>query len=166
MASIMQYQRRRDSCRAYKDLVTHYMGLAKWEKTVEQAESVLSSGVWNGKNSRYPLRINISRHREVFNNLTRVAQQITYILLKETSRVRNLLNSIQSSDPTICSGKTTIQADATKKDNFELAPDFLMTICPPPKHHSNIHRLLVIKQQCGKKGKIKIGPKTGVEIRF
>ena len=62
MASITQYQRRRDGRGAYKDLVTHYMGSAKWEKTVEQAESVLSSRIWNGKNSRYPLRVHISRH--------------------------------------------------------------------------------------------------------
>ena len=54
MASITQYQRRRDSRGAYKDLVTHYMGSAKWEKTVEQAESVLSTRIWNGKNLRYP----------------------------------------------------------------------------------------------------------------
>ena len=166
MASITQYQRRRDGRGAYKDLVTHYMGSAKWEKTVEQAESVLSSRIWNGKNSRYPLRIHISRHREAFNDLTRASQQITYVPPNETSRVRYLLNSIQSSDPTICSGKTTIQADPAKKDNFELAADFLMTICPPPKHQSNTHRIAAIKQQRNKKGKVKIGPKTGVEIRF
>ena len=166
MASITQYQRRRDGRAAYKDLVTHYMGSAKWEKTVEQAESVLSSRIWNGKNSRYPLRIHISRHREAFNDLTRAAQQITYVPLNETSRVRYLLNSIQSSDPTICSGKTTIQANAAKKDNFELAADFLMTICPPPKHQGNTHRIAALKQQRGRKGKVKIGPKTGVKIRF
>ena len=156
----------RDGRAAYKDLVTRYMGSAKWEKTVEQAESVLSSRIWNGKNSRYPLRIHISRHREAFNDFTRAAQQITYVPPNETSRVRYLLNSIQSSDPTICSGKTTIQADAAKKDNFELAADFLMTICPLPKHQGNTHRIAALKQQWGRKGKVKIGPKTGVEIRF
>ena len=166
MASITQYQRRRDGRGAYRDLVTHYMGSAKWEKTVEQAESVLSTRIWNGKNSRYPLRVHISRHREAFNDLTRAAQQITYVPPNETSRVRYLLNSIQSSDPTICSGKTTILADAAKKDNFELAADFLMTICPPPKSQNNTHRIAAIRQQRGKKGKVKIGPKTGVEIRF
>ena len=41
-----------------------------------------------------------------------------------------------------------------------------MTICPPPKYQSNTHRIAAIKQQRGKKGKVKIGPKTGVEIRF
>ena len=54
MASITRYQRSRNVC--------HNLGLAKWEKTVEAAENVLSSQVWNGKNSRCPLKIHIARH--------------------------------------------------------------------------------------------------------
>ena len=76
------------------------------------------------------------------------------------------MRHLELGDPTICSGKTTIQANAAKKDNFELAADFLMTICPLPKYQGNTHRIAAIKQQWGKKGKVKIGPKTGVKIRF
>ena len=74
MVSITQYQRRRDGRHAYQDLITYNMGSAKWEKTVEHAESVLSTRVWNGKNLRYPLRIHISRHCEAFNDLSRASQ--------------------------------------------------------------------------------------------
>ena len=133
MASISRHSRKRNGRQAYKDLVTHNMGSAKWEKTIEAAERVLTTRVWNGKNSRYPLRIHIARHREAFNDLKRAEAQITYSAPNETSRVRYLLSSIQTSDPTICAGKTTIQADAQKKDNFEEAADFLMTICPASK---------------------------------
>ena len=82
------------------------------------------------------------------------------------SRVWYLLKNIQSSDTTICSGKTTIQADPAKKDNFKLAAAFFMTICPPPKAQTNNHRISAVKQNCNKKGKVRIGPKTGVEICF
>ena len=165
MASVTRHARRRDSRAAYNDLVTHNMGSAKWEKTVEAAERVLTSRIWNGKNARYPLRIHIARHREAFNDLKRAEMQITYTAPNETSRVRYLLTSIQTSDPTICSGKTTIQADTGKRDNFEEAADFLMTICPPPKPVSHpVQRVSAIKSS--KRGKIRIGPKTRVEVRF
>ena len=166
MASITQYQRRRNGREAYMDLITHYMGSAKWEKTVEAAEKLMATRVWNGKNSRYPLRIHIARHREAYNDLIRASQQITYAPPNEASRVRYLLSSIQSSDPTICSGKTTIQADAAKKGDFEEAADFLLTVCPAPKPQSQgNHRIAALKSKTGK-GKIRTGPKTGVEVRY
>ena len=166
MASITRHGRRRDGRGAYKDLVTHHMGSAKWEKIVESAEGILSNRVWNGKNSRYPLKIHIARHREAFNDLKRAESQIAYAAPNEASRVRYLLTSIQTSDPTICAGKATIQADVGKKNSFEEAADFLMTICPPPKPQAGntIHRVSALKLT--KKGKIRIGPKTGVEIRY
>ena len=119
--------------------------------------------LWNGKNSQYPLRIHIARHTEAYNDLMRAPQQITYAPPNETSQVRCLSTRIQSSDPTIYSGKTTIQVDAAKKDNFEEAADFLLTICPAPKLqlHGN-HRIAAVKTR-GKKGKIRTGPGTGVD---
>ena len=102
MVSITRHARKRIGKEAYKDLVTHdHMGLAKWEKTVEAAENILAKSVWNGKNSRYPLKIHIARHREVFNDLKRVESQIIYTTPIETSRVRYLLSSIQTSDQII-----------------------------------------------------------------
>ena len=167
MASITRYQRSRNGRQAYLDLVTHNLGSAKWEKTVEAAENVLSSRVWNGKNSRYPLKIHIARHREAFNDLVRASHQITYVPPNETSRVRYLLSSIQTSDPTICSAKTTIQADLAKKDNFELASDFIMTVAPASKpQQGRNQRIAALKTNRTRRGKVKTGPKTGVEVRF
>ena len=164
MTSITRHQRRRDGRSAYLDLVMHNMGSAKWEKTVELAEGVLSTRIWNGRNIRYPLRIHVSRHREAYNDLVRASYQINYTPPNEASRVRYLLGSIQTSDPTICSAKTAIQADGTKKNNFEEAADFLLITAPVPKvNQPKLHRISAVQM---KKGKIKTGPKTGVEIRY
>ena len=133
MTSITRHQRRRDGRSAYLDLVMHSMGSAKWEKTVEIAEGVLSSRVWNGRNIRYPLRIHVARHREAYNDLVRASYQINYTPPNEASRVRYLLGSIQTADPTICSAKTAIKADPTKKNDFEEAADFLLVTAPVPK---------------------------------
>ena len=49
MASISRYQRIRNGREAFLSLITHNMGSSKWEKTVELAENVLRSRIWNGK---------------------------------------------------------------------------------------------------------------------
>ena len=170
IASITRFQRKRDGRGAYEDLVSHNMGSAKWEKMVELAEDVLTKRTWNGKNSRYPLKIHISRHREAFNDLERASHQITYAAPNETSRVRYLLNSIISTDATICSAKTLILSDAAKKDDFETAADFLLIVAPKPRNEGSSHRISALKHRNTKRGKqrgkIRTGPKTGVEIRF
>ena len=51
MTSITRHQLTIDGMSAYLDLVTHNMGLENWEKTVEQAESVRATIIWNGRNS-------------------------------------------------------------------------------------------------------------------
>ena len=79
MTSITRHQRRRDGSLAYLDLVTHNMGSANWEKTVEQAESVLETRIWNGKISLYLLKVHIARHREVLNDIVRYSYQINYV---------------------------------------------------------------------------------------
>ena len=90
------------------DLVMHNMGTNKWENLIELAEKVLNTRVWNGENARYPLRIHIARHREAFNDMERASDHITFTPPDETTRVRNLLNSIHTSDATIISAKTNI----------------------------------------------------------
>lgn len=174
MTSITRFQRTRNGRGAYLDLVAHNMGSAKWEKLVELAELVLNTRIWNGKNSRYPLKVHIARHREAYNDLVRASDQITYAPPNETSRVRYLLNSIQCSDATILSAKTAIKADNTKKSSFENAADFLLITAPPPKNNNRPHQISSVRRgktnkRNGKRqgtGKVQVGPETGVEVRF
>ena len=141
MASISRFQRTCNGRDAYLDLVTHNMGSAKWEKTIETAENIVNTRIWNGKNARYPIKIHIARHREAFNDLERASHHINYTPPNETSRVRYLLNSIQSSDPTICAAKTTILADAVKKNDFENAADFILFTAPQQKFDKRPHNI-------------------------
>ena len=171
MTSITRFQRRRDGRGAYMALVTHNLGSNKWEKMVEQAESALNNRIWNGKNSRYPLKIHISLHREAFNDLERASHHIPYNPPNEASRVRYSLASIQTSDATICSAKTKIQADPNKKHDFEEAADFILETAPSDKSIRPIHRISTTRSKPSQnsnkgRGKIKIGPKTGVELRY
>ena len=83
------------------------------------------------------MKIHINRHREAYNDLSRASQHIKYAPPNETSRVRYLLNSLQTNDPTIYSAKTTIKADSVKKDDVEMAADFILITAPPPKISSD-----------------------------
>ena len=124
MASITRYQTREDGRDAYFALIRHNLGSEKWEKMVKNAQKVLNQRIWNGKNSRYSLKIHISRHREAFNDMERASEHIAFVPPNETSRVRYLLSSIETQDPTITSCKTTINGDPVKKNDFERAADF------------------------------------------
>ena len=119
--------------------------------------------------TRYPIKVHIGRHREAYNDLERASQHITYSPPNEMSRVRYLLNSIQTSDATFCAAKTTIMADPVKKNDFEMAADFILITAPQPKPYTdkshNVSALGTGKRNT-KKGKIRTGPKTGVELRF
>ena len=67
---------------------------------------------------------------------------MTYVPPNETSRIRYLLNPIQSSDANICAAKTIILANTSKKNDFELAVDFIMITAPASKLNSdNQHRV-------------------------
>ena len=181
LASTSRHQSKRDGRGAYLDLVMHHLSSAKWEKSVAAAERLLSERKWNGRNQRYPLKVHISRQREAFNDMSRASEQITYNPPNETSRVRYLLQSIETSDPTVCSAKTTIQADGTMKNDFEAAADFLIVTAPVTKHQNNQnHNVSAVNFQKkggnknsnkwnrkgGKRGKVDTGPKTGVELRY
>ena len=167
MASISIYKRSRNSREVYLSLIIHNVGSSKWDQTVETAEGILNSSILNGTNSRYPIKVHINRNREAYNNLERASHHMTYVPPNETSRVRYLLNSIQSSDATICAANTTILADTSKKNDFELAADFIMITGPASKFNSdNQHRVSGLKRHRSKKGKIKTDPKTGVELCF
>ena len=81
------------------------------------------------------------------------------------------MTSIQTSDSTIISAKTNILADPIKKNNFEEAANFLLQVAPSPKTTPTTRRIAAIRNgnkggKGGRRGKIKTGPKTGVEIRY
>ena len=124
---------------------------------------MLATRVWNGCNARYLLKVHIDRHREAFNDLVRDSYQINYVPPNEMSQIRYLLTSIHTNDTTICSPRTTIQADAAKKIDFESTADFLLITTIDQKHQGlSNHR---IQSLIRKRGKVNIGTKTGVEVR-
>ncbi len=68
MSSIKPFQARRDGRGAFEALKLHNMGNSKWEKVCEVAEALVTQRVWDGRNSRFPLKSHIAKHREAHND--------------------------------------------------------------------------------------------------
>ena len=170
ISSIKPYQRTRDGRKAYEALVLHNMGNSKWEKVVEEAESMVTTRIFNGKNARYPLKSHIVKHQEAHNDFVRAAQFTQFAPPSEHTRVRRLLSSIQSNDSALVAAKTTILADMAKRDDFEMASDFLLLAAPTKLvNNSRNHRIAALKRGRGGGGKYSgTGDKgkTGVEDRY
>jgi len=130
---------------AYVNLIvfglTAKQPLFSTDKVVEQAEILVNRRIWDGKNSRYSLKNHITRHIEAPNDFVRAGQHIPYVEPGENTRVRHLLRSIQCKDAVIISSKTTIQADAAKQNDFELASDFLLLMAPLPTPNACYHKV-------------------------
>ena len=63
MSSMKPFQRTRDGRGAFQDTQRHNMGKYKWDKVLEDAESMVQTRAWNGKNSILPLKAHINKHR-------------------------------------------------------------------------------------------------------
>jgi len=46
----------------------------------EKAEGTIDRMLWTGKSVRYTLKIHLAKHREAFNDLMQVSQNIAYVV--------------------------------------------------------------------------------------
>ena len=164
-ASIKSHQRSRNGRDAYLSLCMHNMGSSKWDKIIEDAESYVMKREWNGRNQRFTLRAHIAKHREAHNDMMRATQHVEFELPNEHTRVGRLIKSITTKEPAIVSAITHIQGSPTQRDNFELAAEFLLLTAPNVSNTSN-HRINSVKTKGKGKGNHKVGPNTGVELRY
>ena len=164
-SSIKSYQRTRNGRSAYLALCQHNLGSSKWDKIIEDAENYVMKREWNGKNHRFTLRAHVSRHREAHNEMARASQYVSYELPNDHTRVGRLLKSITTKEPAIVAAITHIQGTPAQRGDFEEAADFLLLTAPAPSSQRPDHRISGVNSNEKKKGD-KIGPKTGVEVRY
>jgi len=126
MSSIRPHQRSGNGRAALEAVMLHNMGNTKWDDLIEKAMNKITKAVWNGRNSRYPLIRHISDHRTSFNDIVKAADNIDYAVMNERTRVSYLLDSIQCNHQQLVAAKTAILSDDAKRNDFELAADFLL----------------------------------------
>lgn len=112
----------------------HNLGDAQWDRIIEKAEDIQTQRIWNGRNHRFSLKNHCNQHRDSSNDMVRASEHIQYETPNEHTRVSRLLNSIQADHiASVTSAKTTIEADAARRNDFELATDFLCLLAPKTK---------------------------------
>ena len=135
--SLKRHRQKQDGREAWKDLNMHNMGEHKWFDMVSKAEEVQTHREWNGRNSRFTLKMHITNHRDAYSDMVRAEPYINYSLPTEHQRVTRLLKSITADNITqIASAKSTIEGDPVKRNNFELAADFLLRLAPKTQKDS------------------------------
>jgi hypothetical protein len=160
MSSIRPHQRSGNGRAAMQAVVLHNMGNTKWDDLIDKAMNKITKAVWNGKNSRYPLIRHISDHRTSYNDIVKAADNIDYAVMNQQTRVTHLLDSIQCNHQQLVAAKTAILSDDAKRNDFELAADFLLLNAKSFKSEKtqNDWNVSVLKQ--------KDGNRTQVELRY
>ena len=78
MLSMKPFQRTRDGRVTFQDTHRQNMGESKWDKSLEDAESMVQTREWNRKNSRFLLKAQIYNHKEAHNYFVRASQHVDY----------------------------------------------------------------------------------------
>ena len=83
----------------------------------------------------------------------RASQHIIYTPPDEATRVKRLIKSIVSSDMTVITAITAIKADKARRNDFDEASDFLVTISPYQKNlETESHNISALTTNTGRSG--------------
>jgi hypothetical protein len=158
MSSIRPHQWSGNGRAALEAVILHNMGNTKWDDLINKAVNKITKAVWNGKNSRYPLIRHISDHRTSYNDIVKAADHIDYAVMNERTRVTHLLDSIQCNHQQLVAAKTAILSDDAKRNNFELAADFLLLNAKFFKSEKtqNDWNVSVLKQKDGNRPQVEL----------
>jgi hypothetical protein len=174
VSSIQPFSRRKNGREAYKALVLHNLGSAKWDKVAEEADRRLTKVEWNGKSQRFTLLKHLTSHRNAHNDLVRSSRFIDYQVPSESQRVKRLFASIKCNDSRVESVRVQVLSDPTGLGNdFEKCADLLLLARPTNPssggHGNNPHRISALSSGGkGKRDSSKIASrgKTGVEFTY
>ena len=174
ISSIQPFSRRKNGREAYKALVLHNLGSAKWDKVAEDADRKLTKVEWNGKSQRFTLLRHLTSHRNAHNDLVRSSRFIDYQVPSESQRVKRLFASIKSTDSRIESVRVQVLSDPRGLGNdFERCADLLLLASPTNPSQGpnpNGHRISAINTDKNRKkrdsSKLASRGKSGVELCY
>ena len=173
ISSIQPFSQRKNGREAYKALVLHNLGSAKWDKVAEDADRRLTKVEWNGKSQRFTLLKHLTSHRNAHNDLVRSSHFIDYQIPSESQRVKRLFASIKCTDSRVESVRVQVLSDPTGLGNdFERCADLLLLARPSnPSTGPNLppHRISALNLKGKNKrdsSKIASRGKSGVELTY
>ena len=104
-----------------------------WEKRIKHSEEYIVQKSWTGQ-TRQTLVVHIDRHSQAYVALIEAADHVSHQIPSERTRVRYLMNIINSKDAEVLAGLAVIRKDdAGMRGDFESAKFFLSQTCPVAK---------------------------------
>jgi hypothetical protein len=129
-ASIAPFRRERNGRNAFLAIRAQHAGKDVWDKLVKEAETILQTRKWSGT-TNVTLAQHMGKHRQAFITLTECAEHLLVNVPNERSCVTHLIESIQSTDPTVLAALAAVRQDETdKRVNFENSFAYLVVVCP------------------------------------
>jgi hypothetical protein len=129
-ASIAPFCRERNGHNAFLAIRAQHAGKDVWDKLVKEAKTILQTRKWSGT-TNVTLAQHMGKHRQAFITLTECAEHLPVNVPNERSRVTHLMESIQSTDPTVLAALAAVRQDENdKRVNFENSFAYLVVVCP------------------------------------
>ena len=132
-ASIRTFTRTKNGRDAMIALKAQFAGVDKWTTVIHENETLLHTRKWKGTGT-FTLEYFISQHRNAYVTITHAAEHVPYQLPNEATRVRYLLEGIETQDAQLLTAIEAVRGDQTlltgKASNFELAAAHLQPRCP------------------------------------
>ena len=135
LSTIKPFENRKNGRGAWLALVTAHVGDSKWEQILNDNNKWLINAKWNGK--KYALETFVAQHRQKFEQMKEAAQNVTYQVPNEHTRVGYLLDGIESDSPALHAAIATVRNDKDgSRKNFDEAVAILVPSDPFAKNES------------------------------
>ena len=142
-ASIRPFSRAKNGREAVTAIEAQFAGVDKWTVVIGENEVLLHSRKWKGTGN-FSLEHFIAQHRNAFVTITHAADHVPYQLPNERTRVRYLLDGIETSDAQLLTAIEAVRGDTTpttgKAANFENAAAHLQPRCPVTRRQATRKR--------------------------
>ena len=133
MLSIKPFQERQDGRTAFLVVESHNYGPGKWDNVVKNAKHVVLTSKFDNANARNPVSCHIINQRDAHNDMicASEAENYTYQVPNDHTRVQGLFHSIKSKYTSVITAKARLLTDPNLENDFEAAAEHLIHLCPP-----------------------------------
>ena len=173
-ASIKPFARAKNGRDAWFALVNQYAGNDKWDAELKRQVDNMYNKKWKGQ-SNYTLEKFVQMHRNAKAQMELCAEHIPFQVPNERTRVKYVLDNIESNDAPLLAAMSNVLTDEAKMTDFETAVSAILPHDPVVKRRDAVNKKHATRVAAADAtsadisafgSKVGIGPKTGVELRF
>ena len=129
--TIAPFRKLRNGRGALQAIKNQHAGVRVWDDIVKTAKEVMGGSRKLTGLSSFILAQQCNLHRKAYISLGEAADHVPVQIPDERTRVTNLMDSLDTVDPTVLAAVSSVRQDEfNKRVNFEAAVTFLVQSCP------------------------------------